>query len=288
MERNLKIIKKSLILLGFDIEKKFIENPLISNALKCLRLVTLVAVISTITQSFVFFYVSLLDDPNKWRALTSMLYSTNSLLVFFSMFKNIDDMMELIRSIESCYKLKFKDNIRGHGGKFAEKFGKVGASVCGTFFAIPILKIFEGTVRMLISLYTGIRPQGLFLSILYWPFDPYDYLPWTFYYDMLKLFFAMAPALLGNQLMVSTTVFLSMCFEELAYEVKDVINGSRNRSFLDTKRKLRNSVQIHQQLIEFSKELNSLYGMSMLYIFMQASSLVGIYVFFAVVSLLIY
>jgi hypothetical protein len=103
---------------------------------------------------------------------------------------------------------------------------------------------------------------------------------------MLKLFFAMAPALLGNQLMVSTTVFLSMCFEELAYEVKDVINKSKDRSFLDTKKKLRNSVQIHQQLIDYSKELNSLYGMSMLYIFMQASSLVGIYVFFAVVSIL--
>ena len=52
MERNLKIIKNSLIILGFDIEKKFIENPRISNALKCLRLVTLVAVISTIACVF--------------------------------------------------------------------------------------------------------------------------------------------------------------------------------------------------------------------------------------------
>lgn len=196
-------------------------------------------------------------------------------------------MMKLIRSIESCYKINFKFSIRGKGGKFVEKFGNVGVAVCGIFFAIPILKIIEGTVRMLISLYAHTRPEGLLLNILYWPFDPYDYLPWTFYYDMLKLFFAMAPALLGNQLMVSTTVFLSMCFEELAYEVKDVINESKNRSFLETKKKLKNLVQIHQQLIDYSKELNSIYGMSMLYIFMQASSLVGIYVFFAVVSLCI-
>lgn len=283
MRKYFQLIKKFLLPLGFDVDGKFRESPRISRGLFLLKWINLVVMIIGLVQIWLFVFFGDFSDALYLQTVLIAAFGTQGVLKFVIFIRNIDRMIALQENIECCYNRKlsqarFEENLFF---KYIKRFA-IGVFYVNLSTVTCIHFIY--LIRIIIGFVTNSHPGTVFFYKLYWPFDGYDFLPLTFIYSFLVLTLFEISAFMIDQLAILATTSLAICFEKLGDEIREIIDESDSRTFNETREKLTKCVDSHNQLIEFSNELNSIYGISLLTFVLQCSILVCILEFRTIVS----
>lgn len=268
MEKYFRFIKKVLLLYGFIPDESCQTHPAMKRALsawKCFNLLLM-----TVGLFQIWLHTISRGKLNHMVIIGSVAGSIGiqGVLKLSVLFLSHKDMMELIMDIDRLYNKHFE---LASSESFLNFIGKVGIKIFTVNIVLAIFTITGSFSILLMSLITGDRPNGVFSVDLYFPFNEYDYLPWTLFYVTYIQYSQFFAQLVVDHLVVIAAAHLVISFDRLADEVKDVINGSDKRPFHETKLRLAKCVDFHNQLIEYCNKLNRVFGVSLFAFIAQAS-----------------
>jgi len=284
MEIYLKFIKDTSLLLGFDLDNRLASKPKIAKALTIWKFLVPMFFIIILFQLFGNQHLPNLGYHQRIISFLTILVTIQGILRFFVIYMGISKMMNLIKRIDDLQKTRFQGRVSAHGTNFIQMIWKIGTITSRVIVFAPMLYVVIGNVKILISFIMKTPLDEIMVIGLYWPFDPYNYLPWTFIYIYVMEFLKTTTVLITDHVTILTTACLSLCFESLASEVEDIFKGAKNRAFRETKQKLIDFVEVHIQLRKLCDELNSLHGISLLTFFVLQSVVTCILGFEAMVS----
>lgn len=284
MQSYLKFIKDTSLLLGFDLDNRLESKPKVAKLLTIWKFIVPIFYVINLFQLFGYLHSPNLGYHQRIISFLTILVTIQGILRFFVIYMGIAKMMNLIKKIEKLQKTRFKENHSVSGSKFIEIIQKIGTITSRVIVFAPMIYVIIGNVKIFISFVMKTPLDEIMVIGLYWPFDPYNYLPWTFIYIYLMEFLKTTTVLITDHVTILTTACLSLCFESLANEVEEIFKGAKNRSFRDTKQKLIDFVEVHIQLRTLCDELNGLHGISLLTFFVLQSVVTCILGFEAMVS----
>ncbi|KAG5683509.1 hypothetical protein PVAND_012783 [Polypedilum vanderplanki] len=267
------LIQKVVLFFGLDINGKYSSHPKISKFLviwKYFLHIFLIIGVSQIWIKLIVYPTSELFNLTSWFMA---FMGIQSILKVTLMNKNIHQMTSLITRI-SAFHINNYGALDLKNEKFMKILYKFAAGM--NFFIIFSCTIaYLGYfIQMILEYFNGTSSDMEFPFQLFWPFSESDYRIFIMIYIMFLHILANYGVFANNHIMTYTVAFLAICFDRLAGEVKEIINESDKRSFQNTKRILAEYVDKHNQLIEFRKNLNSLYGITVLTFTVQSSAVI--------------
>lgn len=288
MDRHLNFIKKILLFLGFDLECKLKSfSPQIVRAYQKLKYVNLIILIVT---SIIIWFEVIGDDSRSityFITLYEGILFTQSTLRMCLLIVKIDKIYKLITDIDTLY----AENFKIYSTKHIKLFTIVRRFGIGNFLFLigPSEVIF--IVNLIITskgYFSGIPLAEIEVVNQVWPTKPIFYLPWTFLFTEWCRNTNDFTVLIVDHLLILTSTQLIVSFDRLAEEVKYVIDRSDLIPYRETKLNLAKCVNIHNKLIEFSGELNSIYGISLFAFIVQASILICLLGFIVIVGSILF
>ena len=284
MQIYLKFIKDTSLLLGFDIDNRFASKPYLTKILTFWKFLVPAFYIINLFQLFGYLHSPNLSYHQRIISFLTILVTIQGILRFLVLYLGIAKMMNLIRKINELQRIRFKEQLSAHGNKFLKLIWTIGTVTSRVIVFAPLVYVVIGSFKILISFVMKTKLDEIMVIGLYWPFDPYNYLPWTFIYIYLMEFLKTTTILITDHVTILTTACLSLCFESLSSEVKEIFESAKNRSFNGTKQKLIDFVEVHIQLRKLCDELNGLHGISLLTFFVLQSLVTCILGFEAMVG----
>ncbi|KAL7012424.1 hypothetical protein ACKWTF_014842 [Chironomus riparius] len=115
-------------------------------------------------------------------------------------------------------------------------------------------------IKIVVSAVTSSDPGNITAMYMWFPAYLQDSLVFLASYISVVLLLYSICNLAAPELIFITSAYLAASFDRLGDKVKDVIEGTEKQTFLETKRKLAECVDIHSELIELADESNKLYG----------------------------
>jgi hypothetical protein len=126
--------------------------------------------------------------------------------------------------------------------------------------AMVVSSFIAGLMKIVIAYATDSVPENISILKLWMPtLLERSWLFVAVYNSFILMLFSFSN-IFASELVFITSAYLAASFDRLGDKVKAVIEGTENRSFLDTKRKLAECVDFHSHLIKLADESNGLYG----------------------------
>jgi hypothetical protein len=189
-----------------------------------------------------------------------MLFFTKSFVGYLTVVICCKSLIQLIQKVDKLY-IKITENEQLiEDEKIVKKVYNFCVKIFAMITVMVLSNLFAGLMKILIAIATDSVPENLSILSLWLP----SFLKnsWSFvaiYNSFILMLFSFSN-IFASELVFITSAYLAASFDRLGDKVKDVIDGTVNRSFLDTKRKLAECVDIHSDLIKLADEANRLYG----------------------------
>lgn len=285
MKEFLNYIERSLFLIGFDFHGKFDGNPERSKALKIIRYSNFGIMVISFIQTLAYCIKS---DWNDKHIVDTILHAIFFYIAFsriYVLMKNLTKIRNMIFQINQVYKIDLNGDFHLEGAKFMELMAKIGFRIVTLLSFLPILLFISGLIKIAIFWSKSEKPTNLFNYGLYFPFDVYDHLPWTHIYICYVDWLSIFSSIIFDQLLVLCSIsFVAICFEKLADDFQEVIERCKSETLDETRKKLKRCVDIHNQLIEFCNEINSIFRILILQFSILGPVIVAFLGYRAVVS----
>jgi hypothetical protein len=262
MKTFFEFIKFNFLLLGFDVDQRFLLRPRLSKILKVFKLFIPILIIVSSVQIIVYFF-SITDDNSTLQIATSfldVLFVPQVIIGYLTLITTRTSSVRLIQRIQEIYQnitkneLKIEDEeIVQKSYSFGLKFFMMMTGVIGLNAVIILVKIF-------ISAVTQSEPGNVTAMYMWFPAFLEDFSLFLAVYNSIVLVLYIFCILAVPEMIFITSAYLAVSFDRLSDKVKEVIDETENRSFLDTKRKFAECIDIHSDLIKLADESNSLYG----------------------------
>jgi hypothetical protein len=192
-------------------------------------------------------------------ALSGFLLAVNSLAGYLTVIGTQKSSIILMTKIEEIYsKISNSQSIED------EKIVKNSFSIGLKFSAMTTAAIFAifwiNTIKILKSIFTNSDLGNLSMILIWYPNFIAKNQTFVSLYDPFLIMMFCLSYLLVPEMISTTSAYLSAAFDRLGDKVKDVIDGTEDRSFLETKRKFVECVDLHSDLIKLVDESNRIYG----------------------------
>lgn len=272
MKAFCEVINKVLVILGFDIFGRYRHKiSFLMSAIKYFNL-------SILTIGLVLIWLYILDqDPsaNTIIQLLNALHGTICGIRFLTICFNGTEIGKFITSLRKTYDENFGSKPKTKFLRLLPRF-----SIPIFFVNVALIIINNGIqiVRMFICYLTGIKITDAFAVKFWWTFDPYDHILPVFTFQLYVHVLWQLTAGIMDGLVVFSVSLLTECFHKLGEEIKEVIDGD----FEDKKERLKKLIDIHCELIDFHKRLESLFGIAIFVVFFVSSLAICILGFMAV------
>ena len=259
----LSFIKLNLFLFGIDYDQKFAGYPKTTLILKFWKLLNPLLMIIGSIQLWIFF-MQLSEDSTVLEIIIvvfALLFVAKSFAGYLTLVTTWTSLLKLMQNIEKVYLKVAKSDQTIENEQNVKSAYSFSLKMFVMIFSSVVIHFVGNLVKVVIAVVTDSHPGNLSIMNLWFP----DFLKdsWLFVavYDPLIMLLLCLSNLIVPQLVFITSAYLAASFDKLGDKVKDVIEGTENRSFLETKRKLAECVDLHSDLIELADESNRLYGL---------------------------
>lgn len=289
MKTFYSFIKLNFLLFGFDVAKKYPKSSLISLLLKLWMFLNPAMMFIGAIQLWISF-ISLSWDSSILLivgALYDLLFLARSFSGYSTIILTKRSSIELIHKVEKVFAKITKNRNKIDDEKIVKNAYNLGFR---TYVAVTSLVVFNfvmSLVKILIAVLTNSEPGKILLMSMWFPEFIKDYSLFIAIYEPVFLIIYSLSNLAASQLVFITSAYLSASFDRLSYKVKEVINGTEGRSFLETKRMLAECVDLHSELINLAEESNRLFGpfnLTVLVLISMRICLVGIRIMVSMVQ----
>ena len=258
MEKFIYYIENTLLIIGFDFHGKFDGNLEKLKALKILRYSNFGLMILAFIQAITYCITSDWNDKNIVDTIVHAMFFYFAFSRTSVLMQNLPKIRHMIFRINQVYKMELNGDFHLKGRKFMKSMAKAGFGIVTLLSFLPILLLISGAIKMFIFWLKDEKSKDLFKYGLYYPFDAYDHLPWTYIYICYLNWLSIFSSVIFDQMLVLCPIsYVAICFDKLADDFKVVIEKSKSSSMLKTRKKLKKCVDIHNQLIGFCNEINS-------------------------------
>jgi hypothetical protein len=273
----LKFIKRILLVLGFDFDND--SKPLVALSLKLWKYLN--AFLMTIgTIQLWTFIIEHNRSENSTIDLATIIMGvigTQAVVKVLILIKKIGQMSSFWRKVWNFHETNYGE-VNQDGTRLFKRYFIGSVASMGLSMSINFLR----QAITILMLAIGHKQHGnIFQHSLYWPFDPYDHLPWTFIYQSLIKDTWLITTIVLDQMSILITALLALCFERFGEEIKDVIGKTPEN---ELKVKFGKCIEKHVELIAYFNELNSLYGLQNLVFIVQESTIICLLGYVFIVS----
>jgi hypothetical protein len=282
MENQLEFIKRGLLMMGFDVDKRF-KSKKVERYLQRWRRVWFIVLLVGLIQIFVFISVDNASELVYVMSICVALIGVQALIKFLLVVASVDRVVKFQVTLFDFYKRNYTE-MSVNDSKFFNYALKCSRGLLYVnLFTVNMMFVLRA-FNNVIGYFKNVKATQAFIYAVYWPFDPYEFLIPTFLYHWLVGNFFEFPLLFVDQIIIMTVATLAMCFERLGVEVKEVIDEAEEKSFMETKKRLSKCVDKQNELFDFCGELNSLYGFTIFTKVVQASVTICTLGFYAMVG----
>jgi hypothetical protein len=193
-------------------------------------------------------------------SLYDLLFLARSIFGYSTIILTRKSSIELIKKVEKIFTKITKNSRKIEDEEIVKRAYNLGFR---TYVAVTSLIVFNfvmGLVKISFAALTNSDPGNVQLMSMWFPEFLKDLSLFIAIYEPMFLVLFSLSNLAASQLVFITSAYLAASFDELGDKVKEVINGTENRSFFETKRMLAECVDLHSQLIKLADESNSFYG----------------------------
>jgi hypothetical protein len=278
MEVYFDFIKKVFLTFGFDIENRYKGRPRVSIPLKILKFSILIYLFVGVLQCWIYSCALMFSTKGSLKTAMVGFFSARSFLIFLIFIFKLEDIVKLMRTIHEAY-VTFDESGDSEYFKKVQKISK-------WVFYVNMTSIWSYGLSAAANYLTYIiNPTGDMSEILsyelFWPFNVN--LPLVIFHMCCFGHFFQITTLAMNQLLIYSTIYLSTCFDRLGEELRQAIDESDIRGLEETKKRMANCVETHNNLIHSAELLNSLFGPFLVLFIVEASILICFLGFLAIV-----
>jgi hypothetical protein len=276
----LNLIRKILLFLGFDFDNKYESRPFVAIPLKLWKYVNTVLMAIGMIQLMIFMMNrnQTADSTIDLTTVIMAVIGTQAVIKDMILIKKLDDMTLFLKKVKFFHYSNYGE-INKDGARLLKRYFIGSVSSMGLSMAINVLR----QIVTLVMLALGHKQHGnVFNYSLYWPIDPYDYLPWSFIYQSLIKDTWLITTIVLDQMTIATTTLLALCYEQLGKEIKQVIARTPEN---ELKVKLGECIDKHVELIAYFNEFNSIYGLQNLVFIVQESTIICVLGYVFIVSI---
>jgi hypothetical protein len=282
-DKFLELIRKLFLISGIDIDGRFQSRPRIARFLSIWRRFIPVFIIVGVFQIWIkiIFFPSG-DSINLTTFLLGML-GLHVIFKLYMMNKHNAEMMTQLSQIHEFHTINY--------GQLHTKSEKLLKFIYRQAYSVIVLTLISCQLiyislitHLLFDAIQGVETEIQFLFQLYLPFAETDHRIFVTFYTMALQNSISVSTFVVNNLATYTVTYLSICFDRLTEEFREVINGSDARAFRETKKMLAAFIDKHNQLIEICEKVNSIYGTTLLIFTVQVSMLICMMGFHILVS----
>jgi hypothetical protein len=210
-------------------------------------------------------YVALLSKKNTTVEITITIldvpYLVQANVGYVTLIRTRKSAIELIQKIDKTYQKIVKNEQKIENEKIVKIALRIGFTMFFLISGVIVLNCLVNIMKIAIAVLTNSHPSELFLPMSLWfPEYFHKFKLFMTIYDSFVLMLMNFANLVAPELIFITSAYLVAAFDGLSDKVKDVIDGTEGRSFLETKRKLAECVDLHSELIKLADESNRLYG----------------------------
>lgn len=259
MEKFLDFTQMAHLLVGFDFSEKFKDSLRIQKVLIVVKYSNLFVLIFGFLQMLLYLIIEGFAGQMFIDTIYLIILNIHGIFKVFMELKYAKKIKDFINRIDDVYKQDLGGHSTEHGLKFAEFSTKVWWILYIIASLMPVMQIVIKFIKYFITPAEYLRSSEIFLFGCYFPFDSYNYLPWTFIYTCVIHLRTINTCVVLDHVAIFKTILLTNCFEKLGEDVKEAINGSESRGFLETKKIMANTIDVHNKLLEFCAELNDFY-----------------------------
>lgn len=267
MDGYYNLIKRSFIIMGFDYDLSFQNSPFKLLALNFLKLLNIICLIISTMQCLISVITESISDPRTLGTVAFSVYSIQTLgkLLFYLIAS--EKVSRLSKDVRVTYN-KFKHS-EGN-----EKFFRKSSKVCSRIFLFNNINLgaysLIALVRVIQSNIMQKPIDDIFPVRTYWPFDPFDYLPWTLLFNAYTNVMTNIVSMIAEQIFVFVVAHMIAIFDSLNDELMKIIEEIDKESIQVTKKKLEGCIVIHNELIGHAKRVNSMLGFPLFLFLMQS------------------
>ncbi|KAL7012425.1 hypothetical protein ACKWTF_014843 [Chironomus riparius] len=258
----LNFIKSIYFLFGCDVDQRFSRNSKISLILKLWRFLQPTIMIIGTLQLWIYFCLLSKDTSALEIAsiILDILFFTKSFAGFLTVVICHKSSIKLIHKIDRIYTKITKDTQNIEDEEIVKKVYSFSIKIF-IMLSFMILSSFLGSLgKIIIAVVTNTHPTNLSIMSLWMP----EYLKNSWLFVVIHNTLTVTLFSLGNifasEVIYITSAYLTASFDKLGDKVKDVIDETEDRPFLETKRMLSECVDIHSELIKLADLSNRLYG----------------------------
>lgn len=258
----IRFIKFVFLLFGFDVDKKFSSKSMMPSMLKVWKIMMPIIITVGSVQLWISFFLLSNDDTIMQTAAITMnlLFSFKSFAGYSTVAATNKSSLKLLQKIENVHRKITENCIKVEDEKVVKNAYGFGIKIFTIISSMCILNVISSFIKIFLALWTDTVPENLSIICLWLP----SFLTnsWSFvtsYSSVILILFSWSN-LTAPELIYITSAYLSASFERLGVKIQEVIDGTENRSFLESKRKFAECVDLHSELIDLANESNKLYG----------------------------
>lgn len=263
MNTFINFIKLIFFLFGYDVDGKFLHSAKISLIIKIWGILQPTAMIIGTIQLWIYF--CLLSKETAALEIASiildLLFFTKSFVGYLTIIIAKQTSIKLIHKIDRAFLKITKNEQKIEDEKIVKKVYSFCIKIFIMISIMVLMNFVAGLVKIFIAILTKSHPEHLSILSLWLPTFLKD--SWIFvavYNSFILMLFSLSN-IFASELIYITSAYLAASFDKLGDKIKIVIDETDNRSFLETKRKLAECVNLHSELIELADESNLLYGL---------------------------
>jgi len=257
-----EFIKLNFLFFGIDVDQKFSSSPQVSRILKLWQFLNPILMIIGSIQLWMNLFL-LLDNGSILELPTiafGIIFVVNGFAGYFTVIATQKLSIRLIQNVEIVFTKITKNHQQIENNEIVKNVFSSGLKFHRIITGSVVLNLALTLMKIIMAMATSSGPGNLSVMLLWFP----EFLQnsWVFIavYDPLMMLLFCLSNLFAPELNFITSAYLAASFDKLGDKLKEVIDGTETRSFLDTKRKLVECVDIHSELIKLADESNRLYG----------------------------
>ncbi|KAG5683510.1 hypothetical protein PVAND_012784 [Polypedilum vanderplanki] len=255
-----KLIKGLLLFFGFDIDGQLKDYPKFNKVLKHWTRFVLVILIVANIQIWTFVCIHSTTDLFYLMTIHFGLTSFQALFKLISLRLNWNKMTSLYKNIKTFYSSNYGQRSL-ENTKFINFLNRFIAAFFTSIISAVLVTYLSESFQMLLDFIFETNTDLKNFIGFYWPIDNiYKYRWFIISYTTLLLLLNTSVAFMIDEFMLLTVGNLAICFDRLGDEVQNIIDESEDRAFHDTKEMLEKFIDKHNQLIEFSNDINSTFA----------------------------
>lgn len=258
----INFIKSIFFLFGCDVDQKFAKNSKMSFILRLWRLLQPTIMIIGTIQLWIYFY--LLPKETSALEIASMILDilafTKSFTGYLTIAVYCKSSVKLVHKIDKIYTKMIRDGQKIEEEEIVKKVYSFCIRIFVMLSFMLLSSFLASLLKIIIAVATDTVPENLSLMSLWMPESFKNSWLFVTFYNSFMLSLISLGNITASMVVYITSAYLTASFERLGNKVKEFIDGSENRSLLETKREFAECVDLQSELIQLADESNRLYG----------------------------